>query len=153
MSTTDMKETNNRTTTGNRVVFRSERATLYSKSEFLGNYRSVEVRNLTVELIKYAQYPSAVQITFTPKGARRERVLIESFQPSAVVVEGWGHAKPRGAFDRISDSLEQSRYRSCSPAWGEEFAAFLAETGLKAAFDARGLDPHAAEKTTLSGAA
>lgn len=130
------------------------RATLYVRGEFLGNIHRVEARNVRIRIVKYAQYAAAVEVTFVPKGARRERVITQAYGPSLVVLDGWGHFEPGAAFVQVGEAdadgttVSRSRHSSCSEGWAKDFAgeldAYLASTGIEVAADYRGHDsrPH-----------
>lgn len=123
------------------------KATIYSQGNFGMSIRKVEARNVRVEIRPYAQWANAVQITFTPKGARNARELTETTHATAVILEGWGHAlSPDGVY---APGADRGRYRSCDSRWVSDFmnqlAAYVQATGAVVALNCVGYQ--VAEKT------
>jgi len=122
------------------------RVTLY----FMGGlgYSKIEASSVSLALIAYAQYASAVEVKFVPKGARKERGFVQTFQPSLIVLDGWGHPDPDGIWDESTKregdgySTVQAKYRSCDPRWASDFgtklAGYLESSGAHVLADYRG---------------
>lgn len=116
-----------------------ERATIYRCPEFGMGYRAYRVRNLTITYRRYAQYENAVELRFIPKGKRRERVIMETYKPTTVVVEGWdAPLYDVSPFDRTGPMTAKSRHTAFSEGWGEEFENWLAAEGIDPSLDLRG---------------
>lgn len=112
-------------------------ATLYLAGEYLGAWNRHEVRDVTVEVGPYAQYPRAYFLTFTPKGKRRARSVVLSYKPRGVVCEGHGLPDMRDPFMLVRESpgvtVTQSRRMAHDPAWDDEAREQLA--GITAVLD------------------
>lgn len=103
--------------------------TLYHRS-MLGHYVPIEVKDVSVGLIPFAQYANGVRIEFTKKGARSRRAYVETTHPSTILLPGWGHAITHEAFTEPIDTsygvaISRGRHMSCDPAWDAEFDAML----------------------------
>lgn len=68
--------------------------TLYRTSEFFGNAVAQECKWVRTEIVKYAQYPRAIKVSYLEKGKRKARAFIASYQPRVVIVAGHGHDAP-----------------------------------------------------------
>lgn len=126
----------------------AEKATLYIRGG-LGNVVKVECRRVEITRRAYAQYSSAIEYRFVPKGARRERGAVETYRSSLLVLEGHGHPDPDGIWDESSRKDEGSgvssvraRYSGHDPRWESDFGAMIdahiQETGAKVVWDTRG---------------
>lgn len=110
--------------------------TLYIRG-MMGSIKKIECRKLSIEIVKFAQYSNAVSIEWLAKGQRREREEIETYRPTALVLDGWGHPDPDGIWDESTRKTEgtvtmvHGRYRSCDPRWQGDFdakiGAYIAE--------------------------
>jgi hypothetical protein len=125
-------------------VLRGERATLYHLGAF--GYKRVEAREFVIELVKYAQYPSAVQCRFKRGRERNWREFVCDREPSLIVLAGWDHPEPASPFKAVAGG-EQTRYLSCDPKWSTEFSSlltrYLAETPRATVLaDYRGHNPY-----------
>lgn len=133
----------------NENTIKTGKVTIYHRG-MLG-YRKVEAKQAEINVIRYAQYPRAVEITFRKPRQRNDRGFVETYRPSVVVLEGWGHFSPADAFtapeDRGAVIVSQARHSSCSPAWDDEFsaalAAYLERSGAKVVADFRGFNTSA----------
>ena len=132
-----MNETTDRT-----IVAKLNRGTLYIRAEFLGNYVAIEAKDIEISLRPYAQYDSAIEVRFTPKGARKPRRLIQDYSPSLVMLDGWGHFSPVSAYDGTSTSRHLCHSDGWSKDFAGELAAYLDLSGAKVAADFRGHNPH-----------
>jgi hypothetical protein len=109
---------------------KAEKATIFVRSDMGFGIRKYEVRNLRIEIAPYAQHSNAVKATFTYRGHRKSSSLVETFRPTLVVVQGWGHdLTPDSMFGATTkgDGVEttMSRYSSCDSRWDSDFAAKL----------------------------
>lgn len=129
-------------TTDRAIVAKLNRGTLYVRSEFLGNYVAIEAKDIEVAFRPYAQYASAIEVRFTPKGARKPRGFIQDYSPSLVVLDGWGHFSPASAYDGTSTSRHLCHSEGWSKDFAGELAAYLERSGAKIAADFRGHNPH-----------
>jgi hypothetical protein len=101
------------------------KATIYLPNEFFGNWVRVEVRNLVVYQAQYAQYPSALHVTYVPKGKRKARSRTFGAYPRLVVYEGWGAGpEPESMLGELrqegSVTVRSSRRASCDAGWDVE---------------------------------
>lgn len=142
---------NNATNTTDSFELSAGRATMYLRSEFLGNIVRVEVSSLEVTRGAYAQYDNAIKATFVKKGCRNRSGLTQTSFPSLVILEGWNHPEPPKAFGAARDAgngtqVSRSTYSSCDPRWQSDFDALLADhvakTGAKILGDYRKNNPH-----------
>jgi hypothetical protein len=119
--------------------------TLYIRSEFMGNYKRVEVRAVRGRLRKYAQYSSALEVSFLSPRERNERGVVQT-KPSLVVVRGWGHPEPLTWKSGVEDGLQETAHTAFSPEWDNDFAemlrASIEESDIVA--DYRGHNPYSA---------
>lgn len=119
------------------------RATLYVAREFGFGFGRVEAREVTIEERPYAQYPTALHVTFMPKGARRERGFVcAGINSGFVVLAGWGHPDLTGDIygPENAHGSRHGRHTAFSSAWMTEFrarlAAHLGKTGARVLRDA-----------------
>lgn len=135
-----------------RVILTRAKATLYSQGSFGLGYHKHEVRDLVVEIGPYAQYKAGVHITFTPKGARRRRGMVQTSFATLVVLDDWGHVLEPGSpwgtetkNEATGMVTKQAKYSNCSDGWNKDFRASLAEycqaKGIKPAADFHGHSP------------
>lgn len=119
--------------------------TLFHRT-MLGPCVPLEVKDVTVSFVPYAQYANAVRVEFTKKNARTRRAYVETYQPSTVILPGWGHTLTQDAFTPYEKTetgalVSHGRHMSCDPAWGNEFNALLAayceSKGVAPVLDAR----------------
>lgn len=125
------------------------KATLYFKDDLcVGKIRRVVVKAWRVTVAPMAQHDAAVFVDFTPKGCRRERSIVETFNPSVLIVEGEG-PEPASGWDESTrveraDGVvtQRSRYRSQDPRWRSDFDALIAATpGVRVIVDYRSGGP------------
>lgn len=128
----------------------AKKVTIYVKGEFMGNFHKVEATAYLVELVPYAQYADAVRFVFKGKGKRLLRAAVQTFRPSLVVLEGWGHIDPPGmwggkAVESAGVTLVQSTYTSCDEGWNHDFnkllTDYVAKSGAKILHDFRNHTP------------
>ena len=118
-------------------------ATLYHETMF--GYTVTHVRDLKVEVVKYAQYDKAVRVTFIEKGKRKRTGFLQTSHASLVVLEGHTtiNTKPQMETDtRNGMTIESTRYASYDARWGEEFDAALVASSATVLRDFRGYNSH-----------
>jgi hypothetical protein len=137
----------NETATSHEVLVDVTRpVTLYFRGDFLGNMLKVEARHAKVVLRPCAQYPRAVHFEWLARGKRRARRTLETSRPTLLVLDGWGHPDPDGAFEVVEERadvrVEQSRYRTYDDRWQTDFnariGAYLAQGNGRVLADLRG---------------
>jgi hypothetical protein len=116
-------------------------------------YTKVEATEFSSELGPCAQYKSAVKYQYKPKGKRKLLAYVQGYQPSLLVLDGWGHPDPASAMTTpvLSENgfmVSQSRHLSFDPAYAAEFSsminAYIAEKGVTVVADYRGHNSHGA---------
>ncbi len=138
----------------------SKKVTIYTRGVM--GVTKIEARSYLVEVGPYAQYTAAVSFAFVAKGQRNPRGTVQTFQPSLLILDGWGHPDPAGAFTPAekSDSgamVSRGRFSACSPEWSREFDVMIATYVAAAAAggkpvsilaDYRGHNPHSIPAST-----
>ena len=71
------------------LVIALAKATIVSKCEFGFSHRVLHVRDLRVHIGMCAQHTHAVHASFVVKGQRTRRAIIETYNPSLIVLDGW----------------------------------------------------------------
>ena len=118
-------------------------ATLYHETMF--GYSVLHVRDLKIEVVKYAQYDKAVRVTFIEKGKRKRVGFMQTSHASLVVLEGHTtiNTKPRMETEtRNGITIESTRYSSFDARWSEEFDAALVASSATVLRDFRGYNAH-----------
>jgi hypothetical protein len=127
-----------------------KKVTLYIRGEFMGNFHKVEATAYKVDLVPYAQYVEAVRFTYKGKRQRLLREGVQTFRPSLVVLEGWGHVDPPsmwGKTETLTDGtiVAHGAHSGCSEGWQHDFDALLADyvvkSGAKVLHDYRNHKP------------
>ena len=138
------------------------KATIYTRSEMLGNIVKIEVNEVTHERKKFAQYASAVHVTFRKPRQRLMRGMTHGYRPSVLILEGWGHPNAQSDFHNERDTeggcvVSESRYSSCDPRWQGDFDtmidAYIATSGARVVADYRGVNTYEALPSSEKGAA
>ena len=115
------------------------KATIVSKCEFGFSHRVTHVRDLRVHIGPCAQYSAAVHASFVVKGQRKRRGLIETYNPSLIVLEGWVNVDVGDMFgEGVTENgttAKMSRHLGFSDAWGEEARAAVKASGAKVVRD------------------
>ena len=131
------------------------KVTIYYHGEMFGLIHKVEARAYFVRTGEYAQYSSAVFCHFVPKGGRNPRGFVQTFRPSLLILDGWGHPDPAGMFGEPEQQgpvvVQRSRHSAFSPEWQSEFDAMInahilalrTDVLLPVLADYRGHNPHA----------
>lgn len=99
--------------------------TLYLTSEF-GFPMGVSCKWAKTEIVKWAQYPRAVKVTYLEKGKRKPRAYIDSYHPRTVIVAGHGHRSPPSVWKTLLNGDVVSRYISFDPRYEQDADAFFA---------------------------
>lgn len=129
-----------------------EKVTIYKRGAF--GISKIEAKRLYIKLAPWAQYRSAVQVSFLEKGKRKEHGFVDSHNPSTLVLAGWGHIDPDSSFLPEEPGatpeivVSKGRYGACDPRWQSDFdakiAAYLEASGARVIADYRGHDTYAA---------
>jgi hypothetical protein len=110
--------------------------TIYFKSELMGNIVTVKARTMEHGICQYAQYPSAVKVTFVPKGKTNQRQFFDygmGIGPlSTLILEGVGHPESSplyvpGEWNLNGSRIDKGRYMSHDPRWVTEFNTMINE--------------------------
>ena len=108
-------------------------------------YNKVEATEFSSELGPFAQYKAAVKYQYKPKGKRKLVGAVQSYKPSLLVLDGWGHPDPNDALSPVGIGM-QSRYLSFDPAYATEFSSmintYIAERGVTVVADYRNHNSH-----------
>lgn len=125
------------------------KVTVYVNGAF--GYSKVEATEFSSEIAPYAQYKAAVVFQYKPKGKRKPRGYVQSYEPSLLVLDGWGHPEPESAMTAPERSetgllVSQSRHASFDKAYATEFSAmidaYIAEKKVTVVADFRGHNSH-----------
>jgi hypothetical protein len=108
-----------------------KKVTIYKKGDF--GHNSYEASAYFLQSRPWAQYDNAFEVTFLPKGAKNIRQYQETYHPSTVILEGWGHPSGKSLVPmmRLTSSpgaevtTSVSRHLSHSPEWGKEFGSAI----------------------------
>lgn len=128
---------------GERTVkaMKLDRATLFMSGEMMGNFRKVEARDVTVYFDKWAQYPAALYVEFTPKGKRNPRRYVKGYKPQVVIYQGWGHdLDPEDLFAapetdaNTGVTVRHGKRTAFSGGWADEMKARVKAYSKKPAF-------------------
>lgn len=87
------------------------KVTLYYVGEF-GGFQKIEGHMYEHGRKKYAQYWAAPYIHIKPKRKRSVLQIIQGYNPTLVIVEGWGHPEIRdlGAVSETSGDVTTTSY-------------------------------------------
>ncbi|HEY0108277.1 MAG TPA: hypothetical protein VGB67_01550 [Fibrella sp.] len=102
--------------------------TIYTSGEFMGNYTAIRCKFVTVEIRQWAQYQSAICVTFLEKGKRRPRSFVQSYKPSLVIAEGWSTPDAPSMLDKPVSvgngvTIARTTHQSFSGGWEADFKA------------------------------
>lgn len=125
-----------------------EKVTIYFRGG-MGAYCKIEARSFEIEIGPYAQYGQAVTCRFVAKGARNPRGFVQTYQPSLVIVKGWGHFEPEsmmgpaepGSVEGVT--VARGRHSVCSSEWSKNFGAALSTSAALVVHDFREHNPMA----------
>lgn len=119
------------------------KATMYRKSEFMGNIVKHEITLIEVkDHQKWAQYNNAVKVLCRHKKKRLNYEHTFSYDPYVVIVEGWGKPDPKDMFDVVEQTetltIKKSSYASFDTRFMTDFDQIVDEGKLgKVIFEAR----------------
>ena len=112
--------------------FGGKKVTIYRKAEgFFGNVTAIKARLHEAGTMKYAQYPAAPFVIYTPFRKRNKfRHIATGYSPFLLIVEGWDAPEPADAFTAYQFAgdgvlVSSSRHLSFSPEWVNEFNAVI----------------------------
>ena len=108
-------------------------------------YRLIHVRDLQIEIVKYAQYDHAVRVTYIEKGKRKRVGFMETYQPSLVVLQGHTTIALKPDMEDLGGGCSRTRHASVDPAWRDEFNAALEASDAVVLRDFRDYNPHTGE--------
>jgi len=120
------------------------KATMYRKSEFMGNIIKHEITLIEVkDHQKWAQYDNAVKVLCRHKNKRLSSEHTFSYDPYVVIVEGWGKPDPKDMFDVVEKTdkvtIRKSSYASFDVRFMTDFDKMVDDGKLgKVIFEARG---------------
>lgn len=123
-----------------------QNVTIYRESDIGMGFHKIECTRWTHEVTQYAQYQSAVSVTFVPKRKRKARRFVDTYKPTTIVLEGHNHPDPPSAWKSPVVSggcvVQEGRHSGFSSEWGNEFNAmidgYIEESGAKVLLDVRG---------------
>jgi hypothetical protein len=106
-----------------KTTIEKRRVTVY----FLGGlgYVKKEASAFGHQVSEYAQYEAAVRFAMVEKGHRKPVGVVQTYKPSLVVLDGWGHPDPDGAWTDSAHGEQVSRHVGFDDAWSAEFDAKL----------------------------
>jgi len=125
-----------------------ENCTFYTSGEFMGNIHRRDCRSLEIFIKPYAQYPSAIELTFVKKGCRTKLRTVLTYKPYLVVVptssaidpDSMMHNERPGCSPDVT--VSESRYSSFDDRWRTDFDKKLAEAKTPILADYRGFDTY-----------
>ena len=114
-----------------------QNVTIYRTGEFIGNVHRTDCREVTVETVEYAQYTSALQVTYLEKGKRNKRRFVLTYKPFFVIVPTAQAIEPDGMMKPNGDGSSISRYSSFDDGWIRDFDEKLKAAGVPILADFR----------------
>ena len=126
------------------------KATIYKAGGFLG-ISKLEVREGSILMQPYAQYPEAAVLRYKQPRARNLRgcTVTPNHDGSGIfllVLEGWDHPEPDSIYGEVQTSeagldFREGRYSMCDPRWESDFNtmidAFLVDQAVTVLYDGR----------------
>ena len=126
------------------------KATIYKAGGFMG-ISKLEVREGSIEMKPYAQYPEAAWVRFKAPRARvlRGFTVTPDHDGSGIfllVLGGWDHPEPDSMFGEAKTSeagleFREGRYSMCDPRWQSDFNTmidpFLVDQAVTVLYDGR----------------
>jgi len=101
---------------------RFENCSMYRAGNGWGSYHLIKCKWIEVEIVEYAQYPSALKVSFLEKGKRKPVGFMMSYKPSLVIAKGWECPEPPSMWAPSDDPyVKASKYSSCDPGWERDF--------------------------------
>jgi hypothetical protein len=123
-----------------KTTVEKRRVTVY----FLGGlgYVKKEASAFGHQVSEYAQYKNAVRFAMVEKGCRRASGVVQTYKPSLVVLDGWGHPDPDGAWSDVGATESVGRHAGFATEWETEFGtkidAYIAAGKGRVVCDYRG---------------
>lgn len=116
--------------------------TLYDHSSF--GISRIDCRIVAIRIGPCAQYPSAVHLTYVPKGKRTPRQTVKTYAPYLLLVPTKNAIDPDASLVTTSSddsgTTSVSRYLSCDPRWRTDFDAALLQANMPILADYRGFN-------------
>jgi hypothetical protein len=135
------------------------KVTIYYVGEFGMGVRKIEAKEVTICVGPFAQYASAIEVTFKAPRQRRSRYFRQTSHPSILVLDGWGHPDPEAIFKAPEPghtpgvTVATAKFTAFDPAWRRNFdrviGSYIELTGAVVVADYRKHNPYA----PLQGAA
>jgi hypothetical protein len=102
----------------------------------------MQVRDVTVSLVKHAQYPSAIQVVFKKKGGRKRLSMTLGYSPVGAIVEGWDVPEyetfvsntESTSVSGLSITTKTSKFLSASDEWAGDIDKYLEDKKVWAYF-------------------
>lgn len=114
---------------------------LYTASDFMGNIERSDCRLVTItEGVGYAQYKNAIRVEYTPKGARKLRSFMLTYNPFLVVLAAKDAIEPDSMFgpsmpaSGAGVAVSTGRYSSFDKRWRSDFLAVLQAKNIQPTF-------------------
>ncbi|CTQ45718.1 hypothetical protein [Roseibium aggregatum] len=127
------------------------KATLITKGG-LGNVVVKHVWLLRHSREKWAQYNSAVKISYVRKGARKARGMVYSYAPYVILIDGWQDIPSQAIFGASKPgntpnvTVSSARYSSFDEGWSRDFESAIDLSKFKVLADFRDINTYNAEE-------
>lgn len=111
--------------------FNGKKVTIYFNTSAGFGLGTVEARLYETGTKKYAQYQNAPYAQYKPKGARKMRGMVVTYQPWMVILEGWGLPKfnnwqaPKDHGDGVT--TQKGKFMGCDERWEMAGDIFIAD--------------------------
>lgn len=116
----------------------------------LGMCHPIDAHEIEFEVMPYAQFRSALRVSFRPHKARKRRYVMLTSLPFLCILDTDAataeslRADPFGPRTTAGGvTTSRARHMSCDPAWVEEFDAAVAAAGVVVLRDFRDWNAHA----------
>ncbi len=110
----------------------------------LGMCHPIDAHDIRFEVQQYAQYRSALQVSFRPNRARRRSYIMLTSLPFLCILDTDKATAERLRSDPFGERtnvggavVSRARYMSCDPAWVREFDDAVAAAGVRVLRDFR----------------
>lgn len=125
-----------------------KRACIMVKGD-LGMCHPIDAHDIEFEVQQYAQYRSALKVSFRPNRARSRRYIMLTSLPFLCILDTDAataerlRSDPFGQRTTVGDAtISRARYMSCDPAWVREFDDAVATAGVRVLRDFRDWNAH-----------
>ena len=98
--------------------------------------KSFVLKEFQVGSIKYAQYDNALCVRFVEKGKRKQREIIEYFQPWMMIVESEQPLNDLSGFDKVSQNGNVIRSQQMMVS-NSQFEQFVKDNNAKIIFNSQ----------------